>query len=275
MISGIFFRTALTFSLGFLLLFAVRTQAQTAPNAVQDWLWSGSSSQSNAYGGSGWWNGNSAVCDVDTNGFVDVLCGGDNATRQIFVYGISTPETDGSVSGYAWNDRYGWLSFEVGDVAGCPSGECSARRKGNVIEGWARILSIRNGGANAGGWSGWVKLSSSDASNTFDPDLPLTADNWGVDVRKMDGQGTSPTYAYSDELGWIDFSRLRVQNIEPQPLPQDECTEEEANICNIPSSVDIISTCNTKEIEGLNGCSQLCTVRGKKSCGNLWREVQP
>ena len=65
-------------------------------------------------------------------------------------YAVSVEESSGNVSGYAWanpkdpaagTDNIGWLSFESGDVSGCPSGTCQAKidSSGNFT-GWARFL---------------------------------------------------------------------------------------------------------------------------------------
>lgn len=100
--------------------------------------------------------------------------------------GVNVPSVDGDVSGYAWGGHgYGWLSFEDVDVAGCPTGSCDSKRVGNTLMGWARILAIRDAGLNSGGWSGWVSL-----------------DGVSVDPSTNNLGG----YAWSDELGFIEFS---------------------------------------------------------------------
>ena len=51
----------------------------------------------------------------------------------------------GALSGYAWNDKLGWLSFNNSDAGAPPSTICSASVNacvvGNTITGWARFLS--------------------------------------------------------------------------------------------------------------------------------------
>jgi hypothetical protein len=141
-----------------------------------------------------------AVCDVDSNNFTDVSCGGLNTIATPWrTYGVDIPSGNGALSGYAWGGGdnsgpgIGWVSFNGADLSGCPSSPCSAYRQGTDIKGWARILSIRDAGVNSGGWSGWVQL-----------DAP-TAVSSGNQVR-VTGSGVLSGYAYSDELGWIDFS---------------------------------------------------------------------
>lgn len=42
-------------------------------------------------------------------------------------YGVSVDENTGSMSGYAWSDTLGWLSFNQADTGGCPDGSnCAA-----------------------------------------------------------------------------------------------------------------------------------------------------
>lgn len=180
---------------------AVRTYAGTGESG-RGWLWGGENGQSITTvdpSRFGWMSMNSLSCDTDKNTFVDVACGGNNTTTPAHNYGVNIPSSNGALSGYAWSDNYGWISFNSGDVAGCPSGVCSANRAGNALTGWARILSIRDGGANSGGWFGFISLSGTATNGS----------PYGVNIdtttNKMGG------YAWSDELGWIDFSLASVE----------------------------------------------------------------
>ena len=130
---------------------------------------------------------------------------------------------DGKLSGYAWSENLGWISFNEADLAGCPSSpSCSATSDGSRLLGWARIMSIPQAGANAGGWQGWISLNGS---------------NYGVEISKMDGTGNNPTYAWSDELGWIDFSRARIETCEnPGCATKMLCTGE-----NLPPVIPVFA----------------------------------
>lgn len=110
-------------------------------------------------------------------------------------YGVNIPSTDGPLSGYAWSENIGWVSFNAADVSGCPSGTCNAVRTGNNLAGWARIVGIKDALAagNSGGWQGWAKLSGA---------------NYGVTINNA--TGTLSGYAWSDELGYISFSRASI-----------------------------------------------------------------
>ncbi len=97
-------------------------------------------------------------------------------------YGVTVPLTDGNLSGDAWSENYGWLSFNSSDLGGCPSGTCAAYRTGNTISGWARFLAV-----SGGGFDGWVSLSGP---------------GYGITISGSNLSG----YAWSSDLGWIDFS---------------------------------------------------------------------
>jgi hypothetical protein len=119
-------------------------------------------------------------------------------------YGVQIPMNDGSVTGYAWSENVGWISFNAGDLAGCPSAPCSAQRASNKLTGWARIVGIENelAAGNSGGWKGWIKLSSVSGDPTA----------YGIQIN-ADGtitKGATTSYAWSDELGWVDFSKATV-----------------------------------------------------------------
>jgi hypothetical protein len=121
----------------------------------------------------------------DTIGWISMnctdpgTCGGSN-------YGVTVAQ-DGSLSGFAWSEHIGWISFNSGDVGGCPNGTCAPRinRATGAVQGWAKALS--GGGANAGGWDGYISLSGG---------------NYGVTVAGCDWTG----YAWgSDVVGWVKF----------------------------------------------------------------------
>lgn len=189
----------------FLFLFPFQS-VFAATGDIEGWAWGGGAANTR---GMGWISMNSSDCDTDGNGLIDNLsCG--VIGLPIPTYAVNVPMTDGNLSGYAWSEHYGWISFNASDAAGCPSGTCPARRVGDSILGWARTLSIRDAGVNAGGWQGWINLNSANS---------VGGSSYGLEILKMTKRIsagypdttciTNPiacTYAYSDELGWIDFS---------------------------------------------------------------------
>ncbi|MDE2021235.1 MAG: hypothetical protein KGJ13_12945, partial [Patescibacteria group bacterium] len=59
------------------------------------------------------------------------------------LYGVSEESVTGALSGYAWSDNLGWVTFNSVEVSGCPSGTCAPAvnlSTGNIT-GWARACS--------------------------------------------------------------------------------------------------------------------------------------
>ncbi len=112
-------------------------------------------------------------------------------------YGV-TVDNSGNLSGRAWNANVGWISFDAGDVAGCPSAPCQphvnlAADDGSVT-GFARIVSM-------GAGQGYIQLS--DASNdTFPTGNPAGTQgvSYNFPLHQLLG------YAWSADYGWIQFS---------------------------------------------------------------------
>lgn len=177
------------------------------------WLWSGSESSEGSYQGMGWFSASS----VDGN-----------------QYSIEIPETDGDVSGYTWSEYYGWIDFQPeGPYPTAPAH--SVQRTGKMLTGWARILSIQNEGVNSGNWNGWIKMSGS----TYGVDLDIIAENQ---------KGIAPyqgTYAWSDELGWIDFGRMGFVGT---PTP----TEKDLVVCLVKSDTSLTPLSVLTRTLGLN-----------------------
>lgn len=104
-------------------------------------------------------------------------------------YGV-TVAGDGDMSGYAWSEHIGWISF---NEAGCPSGTCAPHfdKVTGVVTGWARALSPTTT-VNTGGWDGWISLSGTT----------VDGNSYGVVVTGADWEG----FAWgSDVVGWISF----------------------------------------------------------------------
>lgn len=187
-------------------------QAGTLQNTI-GWLWGGTDATGGGTAGPGWMSLNSRDCDPDASGTVDAAevaarpgCPGLGITN----YGVNIPAS-GVISGYGWSEHYGWVSFNAGDVAGCPvQGACDARRVGNALVGWARVLAIRDAGANAGGWTGFVSLDSGTTGSA----VP-----YGVTI----SGSTLSGYAWSDELGWIDFSGATISPASVLTICQNSC----------------------------------------------------
>ena len=146
--------------------------------------------------GSGWlWGGGVTTNPVGYDGAGWASMNDTNSGSGGGTYGVNIPAS-GDLSGYAWNEHYGWISFNGADLAGCAPALSQATRTGNNIAGGARILSIRDAGANAGGFDGCISLSGTATNGS----------PYGVAVSGT----TLGGYAWSSDLGWIDMSGASV-----------------------------------------------------------------
>jgi hypothetical protein len=121
-------------------------------------------------------------------------------------YGVSIEDnpsssTYGYLSGYAWSEHIGWISFNSADLIGCPSGACEAKvdltSTGTVcggagwVCGWARAL------VDGGGWDGWIKLRGTATDGS----------PYGVWLDTSISPHEFKNFAWgSDVVGWISFN---------------------------------------------------------------------
>ena len=138
----------------------------------------------------------------DNVGWISFDCSNTNSCGSVN-YGVNV-HLGGELSGYAWSDNMGWITFNDGELNGCPAGECRARIEGGALKGWARALA----GTDANdGWDGWISLSDHDTT-AYDYGISLNADNtlggfaWGSTV-----------------VGWMNFntaySEVRIETTDP------------------------------------------------------------
>ncbi len=153
------------------------------------WGWGGGVAINPAsYDGMGWISFNSSDCDTNNDGVVDVAsCGG----GPISNYGVNFPSGNGNITGQAWSEHYGWISFNGADLAGCVPAMAQAQRVGNALQGGARILAIRDAVAvgNTGGYDGCIDLSYATVDTT---------------------NSTLNGHFWSSDLGWIDVDLVNV-----------------------------------------------------------------
>jgi len=142
--------------------------------SLSGWAWSGSVSDPVAIGNIGW---------ISLSG----------AT-----YGLAIDEMD--ITGYAWSSNVGWIDFAPkGPYPTSEANHGAKIQSDGTVTGWARILSIAQASTdisilesgNSGGWEGWISLSGGAYGITFD-----------------DTTHTLSGYAWSPEIGWLDFGQL-------------------------------------------------------------------
>jgi hypothetical protein len=142
----------------------------------------------------GWISFNSKNCDANGDGRSDGSPVGCPPTgTSIANYGVNVA-SNGDMSGYAWSESIGWISFNAGDVSGCPSAPCAPtlNRTTGEVSGWARACAGTvngdcTGASRTDGWDGWIHLRGA---------------NYGVSVSGCDWDG----WAWgSNVVGWIHF----------------------------------------------------------------------
>ncbi len=158
-------------------LFQITPAIADLSESMRGFAWGGTFSDDSAYQGIGW---------VSLNNLSD---------GTGIDYGVQVPSRDGAVSGQAWSEHYGWISFEGADLSGCTPALAPAARSGSAITGGARILAIRDEGGNAGGFDGCISLSGA---------------GYGLTVNGSASPYTLSGHAWSSDLGWIDFAGAQV-----------------------------------------------------------------
>lgn len=105
------------------------------------------------------------------------------------------------MSGYAWSNNIGWISFNSSELTGCPSGTCEARFNSGTgqIAGWARAYrTINIGGQTLGEWDGWIKL------NTTAGNLRIITSSGPP--YEFAGWASGSADASTGVVGWLSFS---------------------------------------------------------------------
>ncbi len=237
--------------------------AQINPNNVEGWLWGGTednlidgnlgTSDGNETG-AGWISTNSLNCDSDGDGITDQ--GNSSSCPEagtVVNYGLHIPESDGTLSGYVWSRNLGWISFNESDLGGCPSGTCNARREGNLLKGWARIMSIANESAsNNGNWEGFISLSI-----TINNEGGLSGYAWSGE----DDYGENGCYHSNGcGLGYISFDGANIISPPTVDLEIEDSVEDKLKITLEQEGDALPETKNFSwTVEGATFCEASCS----------------
>ncbi len=126
----------------------------------------------------------------DNIGWVSFNCT-DTSSCGTSNYGVNI-DASGNFSGFAWSDNIGWISFNPADVAGCPAGNCPPVLNINTgeVSGWAKALTAPGGG----GWDGFISL---DCNN----DGVCGTSDYGVTFSGT----TSNGFAWFNVFGWLSW----------------------------------------------------------------------
>lgn len=175
---------------------AIKAQAA---NVIKGWLWGGSEDAN--IGGTGSFDGNETGA-----GWISM---NSSDTGSGVSYAVNIPNGDGGLSGYAWSENLGWISFNASDVTDCAAGSTAPRRVGNSLAGFARIMGIKQemASGNNGGWTGCISLNGSDYGVTIDTSsTPNKFSGYG-----WNGETAGSGSNMADGIGWIDFSRATTE----------------------------------------------------------------
>lgn len=182
-------------------------------------------------------------------------------------YGANIPSTDGLLSGYAWSENVGWINFN------------GASRSGNNIIGSATIQGIADEAliGNAGGWQGKISLSGTAQDSS----------PYGVSINTAVTPNTLSGFGWSDELGWIDFSRSSISACVPAASYSYACFNgSSCGACGSAATTNPWICTKTDSCGNSSWASQAeCTANGVASCADAvcpackrdlnWREVNP
>ncbi len=138
---------------------------------------------------------------------------------------------EGEIVGYAWSPNIGWIRFDPpGPYPSDPQHSARLNLDTKKIEGWARACSpaqdpINCSGPadpNAGGWTGWIKLSGTAQDGS----------SYGVYIDDSKDPAELKGFAWGGEVvGWISFN------------------------CENPETGDVCSTSNYKVATTFQFCT--------------------
>lgn len=115
-------------------------------------------------------------------------------------YKVYMNPSNGRLSGNAWTLNGYTLTFEEGELGGCPSNPCRATYNSSTgrMSGWAKF---KYSGGDAGGWTGWLSLSG---------------DGYGVVGTEANGITTFSGRAFGgDVAGWVSFDGVTTGPVTP------------------------------------------------------------
>lgn len=131
-----------------------------------------------------------------------------------------------NVNGYAWSDNIGWIKF--GGLSGIPNGGANAKFSTSTkqMTGWARacagtVNADCNSASRTDGWDGWTNLSGP---------------GYGVKLNKVGETSVDPSFAWgSDVVGWIDFRQAYGNGVKFDDSGNTPTTPSISNLTPSPS----------------------------------------
>lgn len=125
-------------------------------------------------------------------------------------YGVRVDTTTGAISGWAWSDNVGWISFN--ETTGCPDSPCSPTMDmtSGYWSGWAKATAGND--VSDDGWDGWISLSCKN--HAF---LGICTNPYRIQFSPITGEISSENrYAWgANILGWINFWDVQLDVTQP------------------------------------------------------------
>ncbi len=164
----------------------------------------------------------------DNIGWISFNCTNTSSCSSVD-YGVNAHPSTGIFSGYAWSDNIGWVSFNASSVSGCPTGSCrpTINNTTGAVTGWARALA--GGTSQSGGWDGWIRLSGSWSPSVSFSGTAASGYSWGSDV-----------------VGWVSWSGVvRAQGLLPDLIAGSATPTTAGSATTLSATVSNIGTAST------------------------------
>ncbi|GEM_PF-1538508 len=132
----------------------------------------------------------------DIVGWLSFSCSNDvPSSCGAVTYGVDIDPTSGLFSGYAWSENVGWISFATSTLVGCPFGTCEARVPGGFTNEPPFPKTVT-------GWGRVLSLQN-EPNGGWIKLSTTTAPLYGVELL---ANGKFSGYAWEpDVVGWINF----------------------------------------------------------------------
>mgnify|MGYP001584455743 CR=1 FL=1 len=142
-------------------------------------------------------------------------------------YGVTVNAITGNFSGFAWSDNIGWVSFN--QTSGCPEGGCTTQpnvdKNTGAVIGWAR--------ACAGTVNG--DCTGASRSDGWDGWIKLSG-SWSPSV-SFSGNSASGYSFGSDVVGWLSWSGTGYGVVSNTPLSNAPPTVTITSPVSDPSNI--------------------------------------
>jgi hypothetical protein len=183
-------------------------------------------------------------------------------------------ESDGDLVGYAWSENIGWIQFGNLSTAEMPTtsyeSKSQAKLTGQTLSGWARAVAGMSGD-NRGGWDGWIALSGvkiqlKSASLAANPAPAFISGCTSSNCANGAAWG-------SDVVGWIDFSGVTTMEQKLSCTGSYGTVIPDGSNFTFYSAPDADGNCTTQEKECKNGVLTPNSASFTElSCGNTKKD---